>query len=414
MVGERLRHSFVDVDKFGSIAKTRLNPVSHCSEALIDGGGCEAYLEVNWRASFEKMVIQRRYTTLFDVVSEIGGFWDLINYGILGVYLWYNVTSYARFVRSQLVEGFIELDRMRQGAQGVERTDQEVSTMKKILLLEKRKKHKRKLRKQGEASGVPEKWSLDQILGTKVDLFRLIELSFKSKVLLEALLTGSNSNFNTLSIKAIFVRKVLLRHLNAQRGDHPLNSKIILREALREEQILARSRDSSTLNWKPYKRGLFLGVQPQGQKSQYKAQKGQISRDLNQKAGFSRDLEVKGQFSRDWGQKAQVSQSERRRSKEIKLHFEAPERLEMIEEELDEPNHSKTNQRGEIEPKKSEKINKIQQKKFGENRLLGHSRRLNRASNGLNPDLGPRRASQMRLRVSRIPRSKESLKRKGL
>ena len=73
-LGERLTSTYVDTDKFISAPKTRLNPTIYCTTAQIDGGLCEPYLEMVWRSSFEKTVIQRRYLTIFDVISEIGGF----------------------------------------------------------------------------------------------------------------------------------------------------------------------------------------------------------------------------------------------------------------------------------------------------------------------------------------------------
>ena len=232
MVGKRLSHSFVDVDKFGSILKTRLSPVTHCTEAQIDGGACQPYMEVNWKASFEKTVIQRRYITPFDVVSEIGGFWDLINYAILAVYFYYNTRSYTRFIRSQLVGGYLEMDRMRLG-EGVRRTPDQIKRMKSSLM------DKRLLKHNPDSKRI----SFRHILETDVDILKLIELNNKSKLLVEALSNGLN--FSPLTAELIFRKKIegVRGTKKSNRGEKG-SSKLTKKLGLFEKANLAQGNSS--------------------------------------------------------------------------------------------------------------------------------------------------------------------------
>ena len=147
-----------------------------------------------WRSSFEKTRIQRRYLTVFDVISEIGGFWDLITYGILFVYFFYNMRSYSLFVRSQLVEGLMDLDKMRSDKE-MKRSENEIRRLKKVLT---------KIKIDQVKSSLNRYW-LNKLLNKKADFMKLIELSFKSRILVEVL--TKKSSFEIFASKIIFQRK---------------------------------------------------------------------------------------------------------------------------------------------------------------------------------------------------------------
>ena len=102
LVGERLVHTFVDSDKIKVVTGTRYTRSIYCSQQQIEDGQCEPYMEVAQRSSNEKMVIQRRYKMLFGVVSEIGGFNDLIIITLWSCYTIYNTYSYRRLIRFQM------------------------------------------------------------------------------------------------------------------------------------------------------------------------------------------------------------------------------------------------------------------------------------------------------------------------
>ena len=195
MMDERLTHTYVDAYNYGAATKTRLNPVAYCTEAQIDGGSCEPYMEIIWRSAFEKLKIQRRYKTSFEAFSEIGGFVDLINYGILAIYFYYNTRSYLRFIRSQLIEGFVELDQKR-----VEEEDKKTpGEIRKVV----DKLKEMKLEKEEPRA---DKLSFKEVFKTKAELKKLVRLSFKSKILEEALIKNKLL-FDTLAAQMIFLSK---------------------------------------------------------------------------------------------------------------------------------------------------------------------------------------------------------------
>ena len=94
ILGERLTHQFVDVDRVNVVTGSRLSRSVYCPKEKIERGECEAYIEVVERTSKEKIVIQRRYETPFEVISEIGGFNDLIILVLWLSYFFYNTYSY--------------------------------------------------------------------------------------------------------------------------------------------------------------------------------------------------------------------------------------------------------------------------------------------------------------------------------
>ena len=181
LVSERLRATYVDVDKAESVSKTRLSGAIHCTVEEIDGGRCEPYLEVIWKSSSEKMIIKRKYITIFDVISEVGGFWDLIRFVVLVFYFYYNTRSYTRFIKSQLVDGYIELDKSRHqdAAQRIYSPALERKIREKLM--------NENLEKQESPA---QQLSFQEIFSTKIDLKKVVELSFKSKVISELFLKG--------------------------------------------------------------------------------------------------------------------------------------------------------------------------------------------------------------------------------
>ena len=224
----RLTHTYVDSAKFITTLKTRLNPTIYCTAAQIEGGLCEPYMELIWRSSFEKTMIQRRYLTVFDVISEIGGFWDLITYGILLIYFAYNMRSYLRFVRSQLVEGYLDLDRMKSGQQESKRSHAEVRRLKNALTG----------MKIGDVKSSQNRYWFRKLFNTKPDLKKLVELNFKSEILVRVL--AKQPFFE------IFVTK-----LRFEKKREELKKKVVKEEAKKNHQ--KRSRPQNLFQEQPEK-----------------------------------------------------------------------------------------------------------------------------------------------------------------
>ena len=102
IVEERLTNKYIDIDKTVIMTGTRLSKSMYCTAQEIDEGTCEPYIEITTRSSADKLVIQRSYKLFFGVLSEIGGFNDLIVYSLLAFYFFYNAYSYKRTIRKAL------------------------------------------------------------------------------------------------------------------------------------------------------------------------------------------------------------------------------------------------------------------------------------------------------------------------
>ena len=101
-IGNKLAHTFMDVNKIGSVAGSRLSLSTHCTKQQIQEGACEPYMEIIMRSGYEKMIIERRYKKFFRTISEVGGFNDLIHITLWAVYFLYNSYAFKRFLKSQL------------------------------------------------------------------------------------------------------------------------------------------------------------------------------------------------------------------------------------------------------------------------------------------------------------------------
>ena len=113
ILNERLTQEFINVDKVKTVTGSRLALSVHCSEQQIDAGLCEYYTKIIHRSSNEKMVIERRYKQFFGVISEIGGFNDLIVLVLWVFYFSYNYYCYKEMIRSELRECLSEFQEIK-------------------------------------------------------------------------------------------------------------------------------------------------------------------------------------------------------------------------------------------------------------------------------------------------------------
>ena len=181
-VDERQTFSYLDIDQVRSTTGTRLTRSFYCSATQIDSGACEPYIEVDSRASYNKMVIQRKYRKFFESISEIGGFVDLIVYGFWGLYFLYNQWEYSRWIRGQLVDSYVQLQGLaknrkngRFGRRNWSR--QELRALKtRVVAL---------IRSNSTKNGQKKNLTLEMIFGSLVEIKSLLTLNQKSKVFLE-------------------------------------------------------------------------------------------------------------------------------------------------------------------------------------------------------------------------------------
>ena len=118
IVDQRLTQKFIDADTSKTVTGSRLSQSIYCSRQQIDAGLCEYYTKIITRSSYEKMVIERRYDQFFGVISEIGGFNDLIAIVLWAVYFFYNSYCYKKMIRSEIEASLSGLQEKESRAQG--------------------------------------------------------------------------------------------------------------------------------------------------------------------------------------------------------------------------------------------------------------------------------------------------------
>ena len=231
LVGERrLSNTFVDIDRIKSVSKSRLSGSIHCSKAQINAGTCEPYMEMIWRSSYDKMVIERKYVTPFEAFSEIGGFFDLIFFGITAIYFYSNTRSYAQFIKSKLTDGYLELDQKRLG-KDEKRSEDQIRRMRSKLM-------ELKLEKE---EPVIDKLPFKELLNTKSELKDLVELSFKAEIILQALIKNKKI-FSALTLKLIYLKNTSKTNTSEKSivEDRPQHGEQYAKEISKKRQILSQ------------------------------------------------------------------------------------------------------------------------------------------------------------------------------
>ena len=218
---EKLSFSYIDVDRVNKVSGSRLSGSYYCTKGQIESGACEAYTDVVMRPSFEKTVIKRRYKKFFSSVSEIGGFADLIIYGVWALYWVYNYWAYQRWVRGQLVDHFVELDKRRSLG--------EVKRLRTRMMSLADGNGREKMRergKTGESSGL----AFRRFFNSKVDFEKLFELNCQSKVLLLAILRSrQDSVINVLFARLLINQKALIILNQSRTNKEKLKAKRIFK-----------------------------------------------------------------------------------------------------------------------------------------------------------------------------------------
>ena len=181
IIDSSFSHSYADVDKETFVVGSRLSAASYCTEVQIDSGRCGPYMDLVMRSSFYKMEIRRRYKKFFSSVSEIGGFADLIIYGLWSLYYLYNIWCYQNWVRSQLIEHFRILNK------------EEGQKLFKFVVQDPTK---------DKESGVKTS------VGSKAELEKLILINSQTKILLLTL-TRFKNIINNLMPQIILNKKII-------------------------------------------------------------------------------------------------------------------------------------------------------------------------------------------------------------
>ena len=197
---KHLRHEYVDVDRVTSNTGSRVSGATYCRPDQIESGDCEAYIEIVLRPSFEKMVIHRRYRKFFQSVSNVGGFADLIIYVLWFFYYLYNYWAYQRWIKGQLIGQFIELSqKKKKGSNEVpdgenKQRDDDLRRMRTRLMTINQSKR------------VEDKQLFWEFFNSIRGAEKLVELSFKSKLLLEGLTPIEEAKFTRLTTMILLIK----------------------------------------------------------------------------------------------------------------------------------------------------------------------------------------------------------------
>ena len=187
----KISHSYIDVDRIFTIAGARVTQSTYCTKAQIEGGECEPYIELTMRSSSDKAIIQRRYKKFFSSASEVGGFADLIMYILYVVCFFYNYWSYQKWIRGQLVEHFLDLDKKNKGfGQNMSKErNRSISGVDSRKLERRLSRRIQTLRRSINASAKNLSKKIDfEGLFTKLNQAEMLAgLNFKSKILLEVI-----------------------------------------------------------------------------------------------------------------------------------------------------------------------------------------------------------------------------------
>ena len=195
IISKRLTQEFINVDKVKTVTGSRLTQSAYCSEQQIATGFCEYYTKIINRSSNEKMVIERRYKQFFGVISEIGGFNDLIILILWVFYFFYNSYSYKKMIRSQLDASLSEFWESKAESNSGRDLELEGENFK--------------IRKKKEESSQKSIEKLNQKLEPVPEVVILTEINAKSKIFIEAIFDNFNKNLalEALLPKIIFNRK---------------------------------------------------------------------------------------------------------------------------------------------------------------------------------------------------------------
>ena len=104
------RTTYLEQHKVTSTIGTR-DGSFHCTSLQIEDGECQPYIEILVRASPSSTMVERRYYKLMNAVSEVGGFGELVFLIMALISSWFNTCYQTRWVRKQLYQGLIELQK---------------------------------------------------------------------------------------------------------------------------------------------------------------------------------------------------------------------------------------------------------------------------------------------------------------
>ena len=207
---DRLTQQYIDTDKTRTVTGSRLTQSVHCTKQQIATGFCEYYTKIIHRASNEKMVIERRYKQFFGVISEIGGFNDLIILVLWVFYSFYNSYAYKKMIRSQLEESLSQFREAK--AESASRGDLGLGG------------ENFKISRKKEGSNQKSIEKLNQKLEPLPEVEILIEINTKSNIVIEAIF----DNFNKKIALEALLPKIILNRKKKQENSQEKHQEYAL------------------------------------------------------------------------------------------------------------------------------------------------------------------------------------------
>ena len=101
------RNQSVEIEKVTSTIGTRDGSL-HCTQNQMEDGVCDPYVEIEVRASKTQTIVERRYYKFLTMVSEVGGFGDLIFIALAFLAQFWGGCYRVKWIRERLYGGLME------------------------------------------------------------------------------------------------------------------------------------------------------------------------------------------------------------------------------------------------------------------------------------------------------------------
>ena len=268
IVDERLAHNFLDVDTTQTKVGSRPSLSIYCTKQQIAAGLCDPYIDFLLTFSYFKMSIQRRYKQFFGVISEVGGFNDLIIYAVWMIYFLYNIMSYKNLIRSNLMASLSDFQQKSDNSQkkvpglGVESSNQEFAKNESL------ENHIKKKVFDSRLVGLPE-----------LDL--LVETNSKAKIFLE--MVFSRSRPLQFLIPVLILNKKIQKTKtiqNFEKKEDKVEEKLFASELKNKKTVESGEREGGKIHKNP-------------QKNQIKDEEKEIMADEGNKLKVSKSVRKK-------------------------------------------------------------------------------------------------------------------------
>ena len=251
--GKTLRGSGIEIAREWLTSGTRASRSIHCTAKMVEERSCEPYLIHIAKSGRQRIEVYREYRKLFASFSEIGGYVDLIIYSLWAFYYFYNKNKYLKYVRSQLIENFLDLKNEKNEKGSLARESRKEDIKQLSLYVDSQSKTKAENNDQNRMVGL--------LFDSCFNYENLLELNFKSAILLESII--EKPEFGVLARSVIMRRrlkrrrrKIQIKSIGGEKDDeeskvsslfYQSSSRLKFLEKLREKNSEGSERTRSRL-----------------------------------------------------------------------------------------------------------------------------------------------------------------------